>query len=70
MLKLGLLGLITVPSRETSLTLANNIVVMTSFKITCYNVQGIHSSLFGDKTRNVDFVDIVNKSDILIALET
>ena len=70
MLKLGLLGLIIVPSRETSLTLANNIVVMTSFKITCYNVQGIHSSLFEDKTRNVDFVDIVNKSDILIALET
>ncbi len=40
---------------------------MSSFKITCYNIQGMFSSAFGEKSTNPDFVD---SSDIIILLET
>jgi len=43
---------------------------MSSFKITCYNIQGMFSSAFGEKTTNPDFVNIVYSSDIIILLET
>lgn len=44
--------------------------IMTSFKITSYNIQGMYSSCFGDKSINPDFLNLVNSSDIVIVLET
>lgn len=43
---------------------------MPSFKITCYNIQGMFSSAFGEKMTNPDFVNTVYSSDIIILLET
>ncbi len=43
---------------------------MSSFKITCFNIQGMFSSAFGEKITNSDFVNIVYSSDIIILLET
>lgn len=43
---------------------------MSSFKITSYNIQGMFSSAFGEKSSNPDFINAVHSSDIIILLET
>jgi len=43
---------------------------MKSFKISCWNVQGLHSSTFGNKTADQDLLSSVRDMDICIFHET
>ena len=43
---------------------------MSSFKISCWNIQGLYSSAFGLKSKTSHFVNSVNQNDIIILSET
>lgn len=43
---------------------------MKSLTISSWNIQGLHSSAFGTKSRNVDFVNKIINLDIIVLIET
>ncbi len=52
-----------------TLTLQTNLF-MKSFKISCWNIQGLHSSTFGNKSADQDLLSSVTDMDICIFHET